>query len=446
MARDNASTGEDATRPRLASPRLHGLPSAPAHAAPGVLAPFRLRGFRFLWSADLLVASAMEMEILILAWYVLTTTGSVLLLTVLGSVQYIGTLLAPMAGVIGDRLGLRRLLVSMRALYTCLAVLLATLAFTGRLTPALAIVIAATASLARSSDMGMRAALCAEIVPGDRLMRAIGISRTTSDAARATGALTGAGLFGLLGLAPAYVVICCCHLLGCLLTLGARADAGSSGSSAGGRVARESPWRDLGDGLGYVWRTPHLNGAIWLAFLANLTALPLTSGLLPYVAREVLSLDQNGLGALVASFAVGALVGSATVSVVGARIRAGQVMMSAALVWYLMVGVFPHMPGVKSAMGLLLVTGFLQSLTMVPLAGILLRTSEPGMRGRVMGARMLAVNSLPFGLLLAGWLIGRIGFEATITGYAAAGFLVVVAMMCWWRRSLLAADAPANRG
>ena len=47
------------------------------------------------------------MELLILGWYILTVTGSVLLLTVYGSLQYVGTLIAPMFGLAGDRLGHR---------------------------------------------------------------------------------------------------------------------------------------------------------------------------------------------------------------------------------------------------------------------------------------------------------------------------------------------------
>ena len=48
---------------------------------------------------------------------------------------------------------------------------------------------------------------------------------------------------------------------------------------------RTSLWRDLREGLAYLWDTPSSLAALWLAFLVNLTAYPLTSGLLPYVAR-----------------------------------------------------------------------------------------------------------------------------------------------------------------
>ena len=53
---------------------------------------------------------AFEMETIILGWYVMVQTGSVLLLTAFGSLQFLGTLAAPMFGVLGDRVGGRLIL------------------------------------------------------------------------------------------------------------------------------------------------------------------------------------------------------------------------------------------------------------------------------------------------------------------------------------------------
>src|SRR5262245_27790314 len=94
-----------------------------------VFAPFRVRTFRFQWPADLVISWAFEMESLILGWYILVETGSVLMLTVFGSLMFVGTLIAPMMGVLGDRIGQRYLLSLMRFAYTVLAATLATLAF-----------------------------------------------------------------------------------------------------------------------------------------------------------------------------------------------------------------------------------------------------------------------------------------------------------------------------
>ena len=57
------------------------------------------------------------METIILGWYVLVETGSVLLLTVFGALLFVGTLVSPLFGVAGDRLGHRNVLLRMRAFY-----------------------------------------------------------------------------------------------------------------------------------------------------------------------------------------------------------------------------------------------------------------------------------------------------------------------------------------
>ena len=107
------------------------------------LAPFPIRSFRFQWPADLLTSWAFEMEMLVLGWYVLVETGSVLFLTVFGALQYGGTLIAPLLGVASDRLGHRNLLSGMRAFYATIAATIMILAFTGVLTPLLVCVLAA---------------------------------------------------------------------------------------------------------------------------------------------------------------------------------------------------------------------------------------------------------------------------------------------------------------
>src|SRR5258708_36246815 len=108
----------------------------------GALAPFRVRSYRYQWPADLLTSWAFEMETLILGWYMLVETNSVVMLTVFGALLYGGTLIAPLVGVWSDRIGHRTLLTAMRTGYTMGARPLAVLALTGKLKPAIVIVLA----------------------------------------------------------------------------------------------------------------------------------------------------------------------------------------------------------------------------------------------------------------------------------------------------------------
>ena len=175
---------------------------------------------------------------------------------------------------------------------------------------------------------------------------------------------------------------------------------------------------------------------MWLAFLANLTAFPLTNGLMPYVVKDVFVLDQPWLGYLVASFAGGALVGSIVLSHAGANVALPRMMIVATLLWYALLLAFAHMPGPLSAMVCLLMAGFTQSFCMVPLSIMLLRAAGERFRGRVMGVRMMAIYSLPLGLLAAGPLIDWIGFRATASLYAIIGIACTALIALRWRAHL----------
>ena len=391
------------------------------------------------------------METLILGWYVLVETGSVLMLTVFASLQYIGTLFAPMFGVMGDRIGHRNLLCGMRAVYATLATAVMTFAFMGVLTPVHVLVIAALMGLVRPSDIGMRATLVGETMPGAQLMGAMSIQRTTQDSARIVGALTGAGLVAMMGMGPAYTVVASFYAISFVLTLkagGAHAVAKASVAQttvfAGNVSARASPWRDLKAGLAYVWTTPHLLAMMCLAFLINLTAFPLLNGLQPYVAKEIYRTDQTGLGYIVAGAAFGALLGSIALSRYGGAIRPARMMIVSCAVWYALLLVFAHLQHPAGGIPVLMLAGFAQSLSQIPMAAMLLSTTEVRFRGRVMGIRMLAIYGLPVGLLISGPLIGRFGYPATATLYCAVGLTFTALIAVRWRAHLWRLTAPAN--
>jgi predicted MFS family arabinose efflux permease len=413
-------------------------------ARPAALAPFRIRNYRFQWPADLLTSWAFEMETLILGWYVLVETGSVLLLTLFASLSYVGTLIAPMFGVVGDRIGHRDLLAMMRATYAVLAATLMTLALTGHLTPLYVMIIVAIMGVVRPSDLGVRGALVANIMPHDLLIGAISISRTTMDTARIAGALSGAGLFAALGMGPAYIAIVSLYIVSTLLTLCVVAPSKPHPVDewADGALRRSS-MHDLKQGVAYVWSTPRMRAALWIAFLANLTAYPLSNGLLPYIARDIYGTNQTGLGYLSASFAVGSLVGSIALSLIGG-IRVARLMIGATVMWYGTLLVFAQLQTVPAAMACLMLAGFSQSLAMISIAVILMRTASEHFRGRVMGVRMMVIYGLPLGLLAAGSLIDEVGFAATGTLYAAAGLMLMMTIVLHWRADLWHLHAPAN--
>lgn len=422
--------------------RPQDLPrEARRRALPGALAPFARRDFRFQWPADLLTSWAFEMETLVLGWYVLVSTSSVMWLSLFAALQFIGTLVSPMLGVIADRLGQRTVLAAMRASYALFAAMLLFMSAAGLLGPVQVLVVAGLCGLVRPSDMGMRGALVGATMPPPLLMGAMALQRCSSDAARIAGALAGAGLAAALGMTAVYAFITALYLAALALTLGVREGRAPAGQ---GMAAAASPWSDLAAGFSYVRRVPPLVAAMCLAFLVNALAFPLCTGMLPYVVRDVYGADRSVLGILLASFAVGALAGSVLLSIWGMRLLAGRIMLLAALTWFPLLLVLAWLSDATAGMVVVGVIGFVQTFCMVPMAVVLLRIAEDRFRGRVMGLRMLAIYGLPVGLLAAGALIGWMGFTPAASLFAGVGLVASLAVMLAWWRHLWPAEAPAN--
>ena len=399
----------------------------------GFLSAFSVKSFRFQWPADLLSSFALEMEVLILNWFVLIETKSVTALALFAGLQYLGSLIAPAMGALADRIGRRRTLSTLRALYTVLAVTIMTLDLSGLMEPILIFIIAAVAGLIRPSDLVMRNALIGDTMPANKLANAMGLSRTTMDTARMTGALAGAGLLTSLGLGIAYAFVAAMYFTSFVLTLRvAHIETDDTPST------RPKPFRQVIDGLAYVRRTPAVLALMWLAFLVNLTGFPLVSnsGLLSYVAREVYGLDATGLSHLAASFGVGSLVASIVMAATGGARKPIYLVFGGAVIWHVFLLLFAFSSVKAEGMVLLFLVGVAQGVAMISMAVALLRLAEAKFRGRVMGVRMLAVYGLPIGLALVGPATDLLGFQGAAIAAAGTGLVTIVLIAIIWRRAL----------
>lgn len=405
-------------------------------------APFRVRSFRYQWPADLATSWAFEMEILVLGWYVLVESGSVLLLVIYGALQYTGALVSPFFGIAGDRLGYRVLFMLTRGLYALAALCIVALSLLDWLTPITVIAVATVVGMIRPSDLMMRYALIGQTQPGDQLTSALGISRMTSDSARIAGALAGAGIFAQFGLVPVYITITLLYVVSFYFSMGV---AGKPAGDLLENKIRPSPFHDLQHAFSYVWARPVLLGTMSIAFLVNFLAFPFSLGLLPYIARSVYEVGQTGLGLLSASFAFGALVASIVLGTNRFSLGTSRALLVATGIWFCLLLLFAPTTHFAMGMTILICAGFVQSICLIPLAAVMLRVTEPQYRGRVMGIRILAIWGLPVGLLIAGPMIDAVGFVWTTVLYAGLGLAATIGIAIKWRAALWNKAAPANQ-
>ena len=239
--------------------------------------------FPLQFPADLATSWGIEMENLVLGWYILVETGSVLALTLFWALLYLGTLWRRSSAWPGDRSATASSCAACAPPMRCSASSSRCWPCRGA-APGLCLIIGALVG----ADPAVR--------PGhaQRAGRRDDAGRDADgdDGGVAHHLRLGADLRGAVGRRAVRRVRHGPGLSGDRRLVSDRVSADPGACRPAGRCrSRRRRARRCGgicsEGLAYVWDTPSSLAALWLAFLVNLTAFPLTSGLLPYVARDV---------------------------------------------------------------------------------------------------------------------------------------------------------------
>jgi predicted MFS family arabinose efflux permease len=146
-------------------------------------------------------------------------------------------------------------------------------------------------------------ALVPALVPRDRLARANGVLELARSAAFAAGPALGGILIGWLGASASFTTAAILSLMATVFLLRLREPA---------RKPRppQHVLKALREGARFAWNDPHLRPILLTAVAWNLAWTILQAAYTPYAA-EIIGLSASGIGATLASFGVGMIVGAA---------------------------------------------------------------------------------------------------------------------------------------
>lgn len=193
------------------------------------------------------------------------------------------------------------------------------------------------------------------------------------------------------------------------------------------RVAGASLWSEARAGATYVFRHRLLLGMALRPAVGNI-AFMAGEGVMVLFAHERLHISSSGFGLLLASQAVGGLLGSGLTGRVTALMGTGTALTCTAVIEAIALLGFALSPDAVLAGLCLAVLGAAMSVTMV--LGATLRQSivPPELIGRVTAVtRLLAVSAAPLGALLGGWLATAAGLRAPFL--AGAGLLLAMTLV-----------------
>ena len=411
------------SRPNISRHDYRTPPNGVANVGKSSLNPFkvlRYGDYKFVWPTEALSLWAMEMEIIVLAIFVLRDTNSPLLVGLIGAVKFAGTLFGPLYGLMVDRFNRKLLQVGVRVFGVALAITLTTLIITDKLELWHAYAIVTAGSMVRMLDLILIQTLTADAVPSHALHGAIGLSRSTLDGARVVGSIVGGTLLELLGLDWAYITITVLYLMATITAIKIDSRPVKTDSETA------SIWRGFKEGLHYIKESPLLPGLIFFSFLIEFTAFPLVNGLMAVIGSDLYNQNGTGIGLLAAIASAGALSGAALLGIKQSVINPGRIMILGSITWHALMLLLALTPPLWLFTVLLLLWGFSGGITFVAMVVALLRTAPAKTRGRVMGIRSLGIYGLSLGLLFGGWIsqeagpatmigvLGGIGLSATL--------------------------------
>jgi len=372
-----------------------------------------------LWCSMTSAAMGTQMENLVLGWFVLDLTDSPFLVGLIASARMSLNFMALVAGAVADRLPRQRLLAAVEVVMALLGIGMLVLILTGRLQVWHVFAITGVAGMVRLFQMPAAQSMVADTLPEDKISNGVALTNTGRNMTTVIGPLIGGILFQRVGPQGAFAAIAALYLLSGVFAF----FIGDITRSR--RRDDQSILRSILEGMKYVKGQQVLWAILLLAVIINFTAWPLHTALMPVFARDVLGTGSTGLGMLMSAFGIGALLGSMGLASVTNIRSPGKLLILAVIFWHLSMVAFSVSGTFYVSMAILLATGAAFSSTQVLMLTLILKTTLPEFRGRVLGLRSLAIYSFTFGTMNSGGMAGLWGAPWAANINAAFGIMLV---------------------
>ena len=332
-------------------------------------------------------------------------------------------LLGPIAGVVADRYDRRNVVVTTQTLFMLQAFVLAWLTITHRVRTPHLLVLASFLGCVNAFDVPARQSMMIHMAGKEDLLGAISLNSAAFNTARILGPSLGGMMVARFGEGVCFLMNGLSFfglIIGMLLMRFPPIERGSL----------DAPWKYLKGGLHYAWQHRQVRALLILCGTLTIAIAPVIV-LGPVFADRIFSRGSVGLGFLMASLGLGAVIGVVSL----AHRTENEGLTKVALVSTVVLGsamiAFACAPAFAMLLVSTMVVGFSIFRQNASTNTLIQTLIEEEYRGRVMSLyAMMAVGMLPIGSLTAGALAGLIGPRLTV---ALGGLLCFAAGLLFYR-------------
>jgi MFS family permease len=402
------------------------------------------RNFQLFFSGQLISLVGTWMQTVAQSWLVYRITGSSLLLGSVGFASQIPVfLMAPVGGVVADRVNRHRIVIATQTASMTLALILAGLTLSHKVQVWHIFVLAALLGIVNAFDIPGRQSFLVDMVGKEDLMNAIALNSSMFNGARVIGPAIAGILVAKIGEGWCFFANGVSYIAVIVGLLMMRIECARRSKS-------DSPLADIVEGFRWVSQTGPIRALLLLLGLVSLVGMPYTV-LMPVFADRILHGGARGLGILMGSTGIGALLGALTLAVRSGVRGLGRLIALACGGFGVSLIAFGFSRNFWLSAVLLIPVGFSIMLQMACSNTLIQAMVPDALRGRVMAVySMMFMGMAPFGALLGGVLADRLGAPITVAigGLASiAGAIVFGQKLPVFRgeaRQLIIAQAMAG--
>ena len=396
---------------------------------------FRHRNYRILFPANTVSNIGSWAQRIAQDWLVLElTNNNGTYLGLVTAVQFAPVLFFSLhGGKFADRFDKRKVLILTNLVGGAASLALGVLVMTGLIQLWHVFVLAAILGISTAIDAPVRQSFTTEVVGQSDLPNAVSLNSANFNAGRLVGPAISGGLIAAFGTGPSFIVngLSYFFVIAALMRLNEKAFFHLDRPKSDGSIR---------EGIAYAKARPDIYVVMLMVFFLA------TFGLNFQIFNALMATQEFGLGpasfGLMGTFiAIGSLtgaIGSARLE----RFRNAKFVIKGGIVFSISIMVLSIIPSYSLYILWLPICGFTALTTLVSANSIVQTSTDPAIRGRVMGVYLLIfMGGTPFGSPLIGSATELIGIRPTI---AVCGGISLAASMFIWFRYKNRVELPAD--
>ena len=396
---------------------------------------FRHRNYRILFPANTVSNIGSWAQRIAQDWLVLElTNNNGTYLGLVTAVQFAPVLFFSLhGGKLADRFNKRKVLILTNIMGGAASLGLGVLVITDLIALWHVFALAAVLGISTAIDAPVRQAFTTEVVGQSDLPNAVSLNSANFNAGRLVGPAVSGGLIAAFGTGPSFIIngLSYFFVIAALLNLNEKAFFHLDRPKSDGNIR---------EGIAYAKARPDVYVVMLMVFFLA------TFGLNFQIFNALMATQEFGLGpasfGLMGTFiAIGSLtgaIGSARLE----RFRNTKFVVKGGILFSISIMVFAVIPSYNLYLVWLPICGFVALTTLVSANSIVQTSTDPAIRGRVMGIYLLIfMGGTPFGSPLIGASADLIGIRPTI---AICGGISLFASLIIWFKYKNRVELPAD--